>query len=228
MPIADIASFLAMPDTARFERWAEVIASESMQRRRALAEAQILWNGGTTMTLKHTSAMATHVGGRETNEDSVLVRGGLFAVADGIGGLPGGAHASQAALESLDAGFSADPTLSGLVAGVRTANRAISEGGTTLTALAVTADAGMAVAHVGDSRLYRLRQGRLAQLTEDHTVICELIVATREVGGHASGDHSQTARRRGDSLFGSGPGLLPPAEQFRMMIGDQRHGRLGL
>lgn len=129
------------------------------------------------MSLQQTSGTATHVGGRENNEDAVLAREGLFAVADGIGGLPGGEDASRTAIENLDAAFRADATLSGLLAAVRLANRAITQGGTTLTALASTADAGMAVAHVGDSRLYQLHRGRLTQLTGDHTVVAELVAA---------------------------------------------------
>jgi protein phosphatase len=49
--------------------------------------------------------------------------------------------------------------------------------GTTLTALAVTTDASAIVLNVGDSRLYRFRNGRLEQLTQDHTVIADLMRA---------------------------------------------------
>ncbi len=49
--------------------------------------------------------------------------------------------------------------------------------GTTLVALALTSDASAIVLHVGDSRLYRFRNGRLEQLTHDHTVIADLIRA---------------------------------------------------
>ena len=49
--------------------------------------------------------------------------------------------------------------------------------GTTLVALAMTTDTGAVAAHAGDSRLYRLRRGRLEQLTNDHTVVAEALRA---------------------------------------------------
>lgn len=128
---------------------------------------------------------STHIGGRETNEDAVLIGDGLFAVADGVGGLEDGEVASRLALDTLEAAFSADRTLSGLLDACRESNRAVWQQangqdatmGTTLVALAVTSDAAAIVVSIGDSRLYRFRNGRLEQLTRDHTVIADLIRA---------------------------------------------------
>jgi serine/threonine protein phosphatase PrpC len=134
------------------------------------------------MTHTFVTASATHIGGRDTNEDAVVVSDGLFAVADGIGGLQDGDVASRLALDTLDVPFAADRTVSGLLDACQEANRAVwgqANGqdnimGTTLVDLAMTSDAAGIVLHAGDSRLYRLRNGRLEQLTHDHTIIADL------------------------------------------------------
>ena len=128
---------------------------------------------------------ATHLGGRALNEDAVLAGERLVAVADGVGGLAHGGVASRLALDTLDAAFAADRTVSGLLGAVREANEAVwkhaasdsgqAAMGTTLVALALTADADAVVLHVGDSRLYRLTGGRVIAVTRDHTVVAELV-----------------------------------------------------
>jgi PPM family protein phosphatase len=115
---------------------------------------------------------------REGNEDSYMVHDPLFAVADGMGGHQGGEVASRLALETLQR--VADHPDAGLAEVVREANRVVfsraSEDpglagmGTTLTAL-LAGDDGLHLAHVGDSRAYLVRDGRLRQLTKDHTVV---------------------------------------------------------
>jgi PPM family protein phosphatase len=131
------------------------------------------------------AAAATDRGGRPTNEDNVLIGAGLFAVADGIGGLEGGEIASRLALDTVAAVFDADQSLAGLISACQRANQLVwqqgaahgdeSAMGTTLTAIGITSDAGAIVSHVGDSRAYLMRGGQLDQLTEDHTLVAELI-----------------------------------------------------
>ena len=131
---------------------------------------------------------------RRNNQDQFLVDEPLYAVADGMGGAAGGAEASQTAVAALKEVFASDPTADGLADGVRGANRAVWElarehpelrgMGTTMTAVAlVTGDGAegevLAVANVGDSRVYLLRDGRLDQITEDHSVPEELVRAGR-------------------------------------------------
>ena len=188
--LAEIAAFVREPDAAWFDRWDRTITDESVQRRRALVEVRNLWNRGMAMSQPPNAGMATHVGGRDRNEDAALSRDAIVAVADGIGGLPAGTDASRRALAALDTSFAADPTLAGLVAAVRAANRAVTEGGTTLTALARTAEDGVVFAHVGDSRIYRRRRGELTQLTEDHTVVADLVAAGSIAPAEAA-DHEQ-------------------------------------
>jgi serine/threonine protein phosphatase PrpC len=136
------------------------------------------------------AASATDVGRRrQTNQDTVLVDERLFAVADGMGGYAGGEVASLTAIETLRDAFRRNPTSQGLEEAVREANRAVIERatsdpdlrqmGTTLDAVAlVESDDGegevLAVAHVGDSRIYLLRDGELTRLTDDHTVSEEM------------------------------------------------------
>ena len=134
------------------------------------------------------SGAATDVGRvRSNNQDSHFVREGeLFAVADGMGGHQGGEVASATALEILARAYDEASTAT-LVRAVRSANQAVYEKasgdpdlkgmGTTLTALAdVVTPAGrkLAIVNVGDSRLYRLNDSGLEQLTEDHSLVASL------------------------------------------------------
>ncbi|HEX2040735.1 MAG TPA: Stp1/IreP family PP2C-type Ser/Thr phosphatase [Acidimicrobiales bacterium] len=131
---------------------------------------------------------ATDVGRvRKNNEDSLLVSSPLFAVADGMGGHAAGEVASNIAVETLAQRFEADHSANGLAEAVRAANRAVWERaqadhglrgmGTTITAVALVEDGDdevLAVVNVGDSRAYRLQNGELEQLTEDHSLVEEL------------------------------------------------------
>ncbi|MGH7553572.1 MAG: PP2C family protein-serine/threonine phosphatase [Longimicrobiales bacterium] len=135
------------------------------------------------------SVALTHPGlRRNRNEDTHLFRPErqLFAVADGMGGHAAGDVASRIAIEVVDALFAASPApgtepsdvARRLLAIAERANSEIcaradaepeKEGmGTTLTVL-VTLDDECVIAHIGDSRVYRMRSGTLAQLTTDHT-----------------------------------------------------------
>ena len=133
---------------------------------------------------------ATDVGVvRTNNEDQLLVAEPLFAVADGMGGHAAGEVASLAAVEALRASFARQPqSVDGLIEAVRDANRAVWERaaedqslrgmGTTLTAVAIVDEDGeehLAIANVGDSRAYLLRDGELGMLTEDHSVAEQMV-----------------------------------------------------
>jgi protein phosphatase len=132
---------------------------------------------------------ATDVGRvRSNNQDSFLVReGDLFAVADGMGGHQGGEVASALALEILGQAHD-EPSTSTLVRAVRSANQAVFDKagtdpdlkgmGTTLTALAdIETQEGkrLGIVNVGDSRLYRVRDDRIEQLTDDHSLVASLV-----------------------------------------------------
>lgn len=122
---------------------------------------------------------------RRANEDSMLVRSPLFVVADGMGGAQAGEVASRLAVDTFKGGLSdgSDPEAS-LLAQVEQANAHINElshaniehagMGTTITAVYLGAE-DVVVAHVGDSRAYCLRAGELLRLTDDHSLVDELI-----------------------------------------------------
>jgi len=121
---------------------------------------------------------------RSSNEDSFLESAPVFCVADGMGGARAGEVASRIAVETLADGDAAGEAEARLADTARAANRRIYElaqeddsragMGTTFTAVLV--DGGDVVTgHVGDSRLYRLRDDALERLTRDHSLVEELV-----------------------------------------------------
>lgn len=129
----------------------------------------------------------TDAGPRSNNEDTCLVdtQAGLFIVADGMGGHNAGEVASAIAVEEITrtVGEARHRGADVLAGAVRAANaRILAEAcdrpecagmGTTVTALLVDGDRA-SVVNVGDSRLYRLRAGRLEQLTRDDSWVRQL------------------------------------------------------
>src|SRR5438874_2156335 len=122
---------------------------------------------------------------RQGNEDSFLERSPLFAVADGMGGARAGEVASRLAMEASEKQLKkADRPEEDIAEVARDANRrihkmaqedaALAGMGTTLVAAYVTGR-DVAVGHVGDSRLYRLRNGELERLTQDHSLVEEFV-----------------------------------------------------
>ncbi len=125
---------------------------------------------------------------RSVNQDLAFEGSNLFAVADGMGGHAGGEVASRMAIETLSLAFSRQPTPDGLTEAVREANDAVwihSQNspdlrgmGTTLTAMALVREDDVDVlllVNVGDSRAYRLHDGALLQLTQDHSLAEEMV-----------------------------------------------------
>jgi PPM family protein phosphatase len=122
---------------------------------------------------------------RRANEDSMLSSSPLFVVADGMGGAQAGEVASRIAVEAFYEGLPDLPNPEeALAVRARAANEHIHKlsqsnaeqagMGTTLTALWV-GEQEVAIAHVGDSRVYCLRDGELLRLTDDHSLVDELI-----------------------------------------------------
>jgi protein phosphatase len=132
---------------------------------------------------------ATDVGlVRSDNQDSFLTNDRVLAVADGMGGHRGGQIASQVAIETLGISYT-EPTVDGLREAAEVANHAVfakaSDNpelrgmGTTLVAIArVDGDGDRQVVgwvNIGDSRLYLFRDGDLEQLSEDHSLVEEMV-----------------------------------------------------
>jgi protein phosphatase len=140
---------------------------------------------------------------RTHNEDNfdVIDEFHLYIVADGMGGHASGEVASRMSIETIRDFFkatSADPEATWpykmdkargyeenrLITGIKLANLRIFEAaqrdpklrgmGTTIAGILVVED-GVLIAHVGDSRVYRLREGELEQLTEDHSLLNDYI-----------------------------------------------------
>ena len=150
----------------------------------------------------------TNVGMKRThNEDnfSIIEESGLYIVADGMGGHASGEIASKMAVEALREFFVAtasDPERTWpykmdrskgyeenrLITGIKLANLRIFESaqreprqrgmGTTIVALFAVED-GVYLAHVGDSRVYRMRDSKLEQLTEDHSLLNDYVKMKR-------------------------------------------------
>ncbi|HKT45085.1 MAG TPA: Stp1/IreP family PP2C-type Ser/Thr phosphatase [Gaiellaceae bacterium] len=122
---------------------------------------------------------------RRRNEDAFVLAPPLFAVADGMGGAQAGEIASKlaaAALEDTDPGRLTGPER--VASLIQEANRRVHERssvdpatsgmGTTMT-VALVEDEGVVIGHVGDSRAYLVRGREIEQLTEDHSLVNELL-----------------------------------------------------
>ena len=141
----------------------------------------------TTTILALVAAAASDIGRvRRGNEDAYLVAPPVYAIADGMGGHRGGAVAAQLAIRTLASRAADLASADGeaLVAAVADANRAIvltADEDDALRGMATTCTAALVrgrvarIAHVGDSRAYLLHEGRLAQLTDDHSVVAQLV-----------------------------------------------------
>jgi PPM family protein phosphatase len=139
---------------------------------------------------------------RSTNEDSLFCTPPYFAVADGMGGAKAGEVASGLAVKVFEEQGGEDaqePAEAQLTRMLQEANRRIFElstddesrrgMGTTLTAAKV-ASGDVSLAHVGDSRAYRLRDGTLEQLTKDHSLVAEL-ERSGQISAEAAEHHPQ-------------------------------------
>ncbi len=118
---------------------------------------------------------------RRTNEDAFIVAPPLYAVCDGMGGAQAGEVASRMAIETLAAGVADGLPLAAAAEAANTAvyGRAREDVehagmGTTLTAVLLEGSSGHFV-HVGDSRAYLLRAGDLLQVSEDHSLVAEMV-----------------------------------------------------
>lgn len=172
---------------------------------------------------------------RDGNEDSAFVSGRLIAVADGMGGHAGGEVASRVAIRTLqsmapmltDETIDSDSSHDLIINSLHTIDVEIGDFareaielrgmGTTLTALVIHDDA-IALLHVGDSRCYRLRGNTLEQLSNDHTVIQELLSQGAITPTEAL-DHPQRSVLT-QALMGEG-NIVPILQLYDAKAGDR-------
>lgn len=221
--------------------------------------------------MKLESVALTHVGRRDSNQDAFLASAelGLFAVADGMGGHFGGEIASQLTIEalsefvsrqtrdddvtwphaldhSLDMGENMVCVATRLAHGriVERRRGKLAQMGSTV-AMLLAYQGRAIIGHVGDSRVYRLRDGVLAQLTRDHSVYQEMLddgfdlpaiedfpyrnMITRALGAQPTPDLSTHTLRDGDVFLLCSDGLSGPVPDERMVeilaeLGRERAG----
>lgn len=164
---------------------------------------------------------------RSHNEDSFLVQPPLFAVCDGMGGHAAGEVASSIAVQTIgaQAPIHADDILLG--AAVEAANAAVIEGAATgkgkpgmgCTASCVLIENNkMAIAHVGDSRIYLLHHGTLVRLTHDHSYVEELVDAGEITADEARVHPSRSIITR---ALGSDPDMYADHFTLDVSVGDR-------
>ncbi|MEA2144199.1 MAG: family protein phosphatase [Solirubrobacteraceae bacterium] len=166
---------------------------------------------------------------RRANEDAYFARSPVFVVADGMGGAQAGEVASRVAIEAFERGLSDGAGVSGeelLAERVREANQRIHEMsqsamdragmGTTITAAHV-GEHDVAIAHVGDSRAYRLRGEEFTRLTEDHSLVEEMR-RRGQLTAQEADEHPQ--RSIITRALGPEPDVLVDTRSWRGQAGD--------
>jgi serine/threonine protein phosphatase PrpC len=165
---------------------------------------------------KLVAAGVTDVGRvRDGNEDDFIDQSnrlGLVAVADGMGGHRAGEVASATALEALRAAVASGQSLRDAIEGANDAvlEKSVSDQelagmGTTLTAGMLGSDGYLVVGHVGDSRAYLVRDDELTQITDDHSLVEEMVR-----GGELTREQAEVHPRR--SIITRALGIDPEVE----------------
>ncbi len=166
---------------------------------------------------------------RRANEDAYFARAPVFVVADGMGGAQAGEVASRVAIEAFERGLDDGADASGeelLAVRIQEANGRIHEMsqeamsragmGTTITAAHV-GEHDVAIAHVGDSRAYRLRGSEFLRLTEDHSLVEEMR-RRGQLTAEEADEHPQ--RSIITRALGPEPDVLVDTRSWRGQAGD--------
>lgn len=168
---------------------------------------------------------------RKVNEDAFWFDERLLIVADGMGGHIAGEIAAAVALEAVKEAIGPLPLPAGepveelvrkavSLANLQVYEKARREGldgmGTTLT-MAVVLDGVACVGHVGDSRAYHVRKRRMEQITEDHSVVAELV---KSGGISAAEAHTHPYRNLLTRALGTAPDVEADVYQVRLTPGE--------
>lgn len=164
---------------------------------------------------------------RDHNEDSLVVTPPLFAVADGMGGHAAGEVASEIAVRVLSELAPEHPDGEALGRAIEEANRAVIQAaregrgrqgmGTTMTAAMLEGER-LVIAQVGDSRAYLLHQGKLQQLTRDHSLMADMIEAGQLTPEEACTHPQRSVITR---ALGSDAHLHPDIYEINVETGDR-------
>jgi protein phosphatase len=178
------------------------------------------------VTLGQASARSDTGRKRRRNEDSYVCEPPLFAVADGVGGAQSGEVASRLAAGTLREASGDGTPEERVVALIQEANRRVYREagedasrrgmGTTVTA-ALALDDRIVIGHVGDSRAYRIRDGALEQLTEDHSLVAELVRSGKLSPEEAENHPQRSVITR---ALGSGPDVDVDVFATEIKTGD--------
>jgi serine/threonine protein phosphatase PrpC len=163
---------------------------------------------------------------RRRNEDAYVCEPPLFAIADGMGGAQAGEVASRLAAASLRESGADGGGEQRIVDLIQEANRRVydrsttdpktSGMGTTIT-VALIEDEQVAFGHVGDSRAYLIRDGRMEQVTEDHSLVNELLKS-----GKLSREEAETHPQRSviTRALGTDPDVDVDTFTIATQVGD--------
>jgi PPM family protein phosphatase len=241
MPLADIAALLRDPSCRQLDAWAQRVELDAAHKQQAvdLARRLLSIDATSSTSVQHArsrresimrlrTATQTNIGQvRDNNEDAVVSNDHLAAVADGMGGHPGGEIASSVAVALVQAAFTGR-SLDELEAAVRAANRAIWDRadasaeldgmGATICAVGLTGEGSLVVVNVGDSRACVLHEDSLTQLTNDHTVVAEL-VRRGELSEQEAVEHPQRAVLT--RALGIGPDVEVDSAAHPVVEGDR-------
>ena len=164
---------------------------------------------------------------REHNEDSLVAVPPLFAVADGMGGHEAGEVASEIAINTITelapTCADSDALARAVVAANLNVMKAPAKGigregmGTTLTATILEGER-LIIAQVGDSRAYLLHQGKLQQLTRDHSLMADMIEAGQLTEAEARVHPNRSVITR---AIGSDPHMQPDIYELNVETGDR-------
>jgi protein phosphatase len=177
-------------------------------------------------SLGHVGAVTDPGRRRRRNEDAYVVEPPLFAVADGMGGAQAGEVASRLAAAALKESGAEAGGEQRIVSLIQEANRRVydrsnrdpsaSGMGTTMT-VALVEDGQVSFGHVGDSRAYLIRDGVMEQLTEDHSLVAELMRS-----GKLSPEEAETHPQRSviTRALGTDPDVDVDTFTIAAQIGD--------
>lgn len=191
-------------------------------------QAQASYGAANPQAKASTFGSGTHVGRvREHNEDSLIVAAPLYVVCDGMGGHAAGEVASEIAVSAIARNAPQHPDAYALGQAVESANLAVIQAaeqgkgragmGTTCTA-AMLENAHLVIAQVGDSRAYLLHNGRLQQITRDHSLMADLIEAGRLTPEEAKVHPQRSVITR---ALGSDPRTEPDLYEIAVHEGDR-------